>query len=93
MISLSHTPPLQGNGNSVPPQPEFNQAISYVNKIKNRFSGDPEVYKTFMEILHNFQKDQKTVKEATIQGSTVEAEVNVSVSLLLYSISLPPPIT
>lgn len=26
---------------------EFNQAISYVNKIKTRFSSQPEIYKTF----------------------------------------------
>ena len=37
---------------------EFNHAINYVNKIKNRFQGQPEVYKQFLEILHTYQKDQ-----------------------------------
>ncbi|KAL7310434.1 hypothetical protein PS15m_009938 [Mucor circinelloides] len=42
---------------------EFNHAINYVNKIKNRFSGDPEVYKQFLEILQTYQKDQKPIQE------------------------------
>ena len=54
-----------------PPQPqqplnqpvEFNHAINYVNKIKNRFAGQPEVYKQFLEILHTYQKDQRAIKE------------------------------
>lgn len=43
-------PPLQNN------QPvEFNHAINYVNKIKNRFQGQPDIYKAFLEILHTYQ--------------------------------------
>ncbi|KAI1292628.1 Paired amphipathic helix protein Sin3a [Halotydeus destructor] len=54
--------------NGVPPttgtQPvEFNHAINYVNKIKLRFQGQPEVYKQFLEILHAYQKEQKNIKE------------------------------
>lgn len=55
---------------NVQPQPapvnqpvEFNHAINYVNKIKNRFAGQPDVYKQFLEILHTYQKDQKAIKE------------------------------
>ena len=33
------------------PQVEFVHAISYVNKIKSRFSNDERVYKNFLEIL------------------------------------------
>ncbi|XP_024909477.1 paired amphipathic helix protein Sin3a-like isoform X2 [Cynoglossus semilaevis] len=52
-------PPLQNN------QPvEFNNAINYVNKIKNRFHGQPEIYKAFLEILHTYQKEQRNAKEA-----------------------------
>lgn len=47
---------------------EFNHAINYVNKIKNRFQGQPEKYKRFLEILHAYQKEQRTLKEAS-QGS------------------------
>lgn len=42
---------------------EFNHAINYVNKIKNRFAGQPDVYKQFLEILHTYQKDQRAIKE------------------------------
>lgn len=49
-ISLGTTPSLQNN------QPvEFNHAINYVNKIKNRFQGQPDIYKAFLEILHTYQ--------------------------------------
>jgi paired amphipathic helix protein Sin3a len=34
---------------------EFNHAINYVNKIKNRFQGQPDIYKAFLEILHTYQ--------------------------------------
>lgn len=42
---------------------EFNHAINYVNKIKNRFQGQPDKYKRFLEILHTYQKEQRTLKE------------------------------
>ncbi|CAF1206769.1 unnamed protein product [Adineta steineri] len=42
---------------------EFNHAINYVNKIKNRFHQSPNIYKTFLEILHTYQKQQKDAKE------------------------------
>ncbi len=52
--------PLQNN------QPvEFNHAISYVNKIKNRFQGQPNIYKSFLEILHKYQVGAETWKRFT----------------------------
>uniref|UniRef100_A0A8C5BZ56 Histone deacetylase interacting domain-containing protein n=1 Tax=Gadus morhua TaxID=8049 RepID=A0A8C5BZ56_GADMO len=42
---------------------EFDSAISYVNKIKNRFLDHPEIYRSFLEILHTYQKEQLEVKE------------------------------
>ena len=45
-------PAAASNSNAQPV--EFNHAINYVNKIKNRFSGQPEVYKQFLEILHTY---------------------------------------
>uniref|UniRef100_A0A8C6NPE9 SIN3 transcription regulator family member Aa n=1 Tax=Nothobranchius furzeri TaxID=105023 RepID=A0A8C6NPE9_NOTFU len=51
-------PPMQNN------QPvEFNHAINYVNKIKNRFQGQPDIYKAFLEILHTYQMLSKTTAE------------------------------
>ncbi|CAF0731849.1 unnamed protein product [Rotaria sordida] len=49
---------------------EFNHAINYVNKIKNRFHQNPNVYKTFLEILHTYQKQQKDAKESPTTSST-----------------------
>ncbi|KAE8617323.1 hypothetical protein XENTR_v10009034 [Xenopus tropicalis] len=52
------TPTMQNN------QPvEFNHAINYVNKIKNRFQGQPDIYKSFLEILHTYQLLSKTTAE------------------------------
>lgn len=42
---------------------EFNHAINYVNKIKNRFVDDPETYKTFLEILQTYQKETRPIQE------------------------------
>lgn len=40
----------------------FNHALNYVNKIKHRFSANPEVYQQFLEILHRYQRDQQAPK-------------------------------
>jgi len=40
----------------------FEQAVSYVTKIKNRFSDQPNTYKTFLNILHRYQKEQSTIR-------------------------------
>eukprot|EP00741_Cyanophora_paradoxa_P007582 tig00001155_g7334.t1 len=45
------------------PPIEFDQAISYVNKIKTRFVSEPAVYKTFLEILHTYQREQKSIQD------------------------------
>ncbi|KAL0268238.1 UNVERIFIED_CONTAM: hypothetical protein PYX00_010266 [Menopon gallinae] len=63
---------------------EFNHAINYVNKIKNRFQGQPDKYKRFLEILHTYQKEQRNIKEgASGPGKHLtEAEVYSQVSKL-----------
>eukprot|EP00798_Chlamydomonas_sp_ICE-L_P007940 gene7940-1154_t len=40
---------------------EFDQAITYVNKIKIRFASDERIYKAFLEILNKYRKGQKTI--------------------------------
>ncbi|KAK3044760.1 hypothetical protein LTS18_000434, partial [Coniosporium uncinatum] len=40
---------------------EFNHAISYVNKIKNRFATQPDIYKQFLEILQTYQRESKPI--------------------------------
>ena len=80
-ITLPQGPP---GGNS---QPEFNHAINYVNKIKNRFQGQPDVYKQFLEILHTYQKDQKAIKEGNppVGRHLTETEVYAQVSKLFQN--------
>nr|CAD7400897.1 unnamed protein product [Timema poppensis] len=48
---------------------EFNHAINYVNKIKNRFQGQPDKYKRFLEILHTYQKEQRNLKDGSPAGA------------------------
>ncbi|KAM4677170.1 paired amphipathic helix protein Sin3a isoform 2-T3 [Discoglossus pictus] len=58
------TPTMQNN------QPvEFNHAINYVNKIKNRFQGQPDIYKAFLEILHTYQGKSDKLKELSSRMS------------------------
>lgn len=45
------------------PPVEFNHAINYVNRIKNRFATNPDIYKQFLEILQTYQKEQKPIGE------------------------------
>lgn len=42
---------------------EFDQAVTYVNKIKSRFSDNESMYKTFLGILQTYQKEQRSIKE------------------------------
>ncbi|KAJ8439477.1 hypothetical protein Cgig2_006994 [Carnegiea gigantea] len=42
---------------------EFEEAISFVNKIKLRFQGDDRVYKSFLDILNMYRKENKTISE------------------------------
>ncbi|CAH8361113.1 unnamed protein product [Eruca vesicaria subsp. sativa] len=42
---------------------EFEEAISFVNKIKKRFQNDEDVYKSFLEILNMYRKDDKDITE------------------------------
>lgn len=36
----------------------LDQARDYVAKVKNRFLNEPQTFKTFLEILHNYQAEQ-----------------------------------
>ncbi|KAI8376680.1 hypothetical protein EDC96DRAFT_551369 [Choanephora cucurbitarum] len=62
----SHSPSTEETGTRRAPV-EFNHAINYVNKIKNRFSNDPDTYKQFLEILQTYQKEQKPIQEVYAQ--------------------------
>ncbi|XP_044505763.1 paired amphipathic helix protein Sin3-like 2 isoform X2 [Mangifera indica] len=42
---------------------EFEEAISFVNKIKKRFQNDEHVYKSFLEILNMYRKEHRDINE------------------------------
>lgn len=48
------------------PAPEFDHAINYVNTIKTRFANDQDTYKSFLEILHTYQKETRSIKEVSV---------------------------
>nr|XP_019050564.1 paired amphipathic helix protein Sin3a [Kwoniella bestiolae CBS 10118]OCF29494.1 paired amphipathic helix protein Sin3a [Kwoniella bestiolae CBS 10118] len=52
-----------GQGGARTPIVEFNHAITFVNKIKNRFNTDPDTYKQFLEILQTYQRDTRDIAE------------------------------
>lgn len=43
--------------------PQFNRAIGYVKKIKQRFASEPQVYKSFLAALHSYHREQRTIQE------------------------------
>ncbi|KAF3625274.1 Paired amphipathic helix protein Sin3-like 1 [Capsicum annuum] len=42
---------------------QFEEAISFVNKIKTRFQNDDHVYKSFLDILNMYRKEHKGINE------------------------------
>lgn len=54
-------------GDGKRPPVEFNHAINYVNKIKQRFSNEPDTYKQFLEILQTYQKEQKPIHDVCLK--------------------------
>lgn len=57
-----------------PPQKkpvEFEEAINFVNKIKTRFQGDDRVYKSFLDILNMYRKENKSITEVYQEVATL----------------------
>lgn len=48
---------------------EFDYTIAYVNRIRNRFANQPDVYKSFLEILQTYQRMQLDMGEVYAQVS------------------------
>ncbi|KAL9551529.1 hypothetical protein MBANPS3_004226 [Mucor bainieri] len=61
-VSSSTSPPPPHAVDKKPPV-EFDHAITYVNRIKNRFANNPDIYKQFLEVLKTYQKEQKPIEE------------------------------
>jgi paired amphipathic helix protein Sin3a len=54
-------------------KPEFDHARDFVKKIKSRFMAEPEIYKTFLEILHTYHKEQHSIQAVYRQVSRLFA--------------------
>ncbi|KAK4050893.1 hypothetical protein OIO90_004869 [Microbotryomycetes sp. JL221] len=63
----AQAPAPASSSDGAPQAMEFNHAINYVNKIKNRFTKDPDTYKTFLEILQTYQKETRPIQEVYAQ--------------------------
>ncbi|XP_061373184.1 paired amphipathic helix protein Sin3-like 2 [Gastrolobium bilobum] len=50
---------------------EFEEAISFVNKIKKRFQSDEHVYKSFLDILNMYNKEHKDIGEVYSEVATL----------------------
>ncbi|CAF0772019.1 unnamed protein product [Brachionus calyciflorus] len=78
-VQPAPTQPPPSNQNQV----EFGHAINYVNKIKSRFSNQPDIYKSFLEILHTYQKQQRNLKDGIVPANFLtEQEVYAKVANL-----------
>ncbi|XP_062111773.1 paired amphipathic helix protein Sin3-like 4 isoform X2 [Humulus lupulus] len=53
---------------------EFEEAINFVNKIKTRFQGDDHVYKSFLDILNMYRKENKSITEVYQEVATLFQE-------------------
>ncbi|VDK87216.1 unnamed protein product [Dibothriocephalus latus] len=60
----------------------FNHAIIYVNKVKNRFQAKPDVYKSFLEILQWYQREQGHTD--SLRRKKAEQQVYQDVAKLLH---------
>lgn len=55
---------------------EFNHAINYVNKVKDRFQEQPERYKQFLEILHSYVQEKKILKKGQSTTSSQPSSID-----------------
>ncbi|GAA5825533.1 hypothetical protein JCM3770_004316 [Rhodotorula araucariae] len=71
--AVAPTPDAQAQAQAAAARPpmEFNHAINYVNKIKNRFAREPETYKAFLEILQTYQKEGRAIQDVYAQVTTL----------------------
>ena len=69
---------LSSDARSRPPA-EFNHAINFVNKIKNRFNRRPDTYKSFLEILQTYQKEQRPIQDVGVYKASLISTADVRV--------------
>ncbi|XP_051117485.1 paired amphipathic helix protein Sin3-like 2 isoform X2 [Andrographis paniculata] len=61
------------DGEGAPPKRtvEFEEAISFVNRIKKRFQNDDRVYKSFLDILNMYREEHKSITEVFQEVATL----------------------
>ena len=71
-LGLSNTPKLPSSSIDVPNSDDrqvLGPAMEYVQRIKTRFSNDPDTYKQFLEILSNYKSSANNVRPASTRIS------------------------
>eukprot|EP00941_MAST-03F_sp_MAST-3F-sp1_P000344 g344.t1 len=64
MGNMNNQVVTSGTGAIQPPPPAFDKAVTYVTRIKERFSDDKSgTYKAFLDILHTYQREQRSIKD------------------------------
>lgn len=71
--------------------PEIDQARNYIKKIKERFKGQQQTYKRFLEILHAYRKEHHTITEVYKQVVTLFS--NDTDLLDEFKLFLPEPVS
>jgi paired amphipathic helix protein Sin3a len=66
-LGLSNTPKPSGSSVDLPATDDHERqvlgpAMEYVQRIKTRFSNDPDTYKQFLEILSNYKSSANNVR-------------------------------
>lgn len=59
--AASSAPASASSGSNGPGRVDFDHAITYVTKVKKRFAQAPATYRSFLEILHTYQKDKRSI--------------------------------
>ncbi|KAF2549695.1 hypothetical protein F2Q70_00019705 [Brassica cretica] len=62
-LPKDHTITLSPEEENPKTKVDYNDAISFVTKIKARFGGDEDAYKSFLDILNMYRKDKKSISE------------------------------
>ena len=63
-----------GGGMKSPKNQQQQHAITYVTTIRNRFASEPDIYRSFLKILHTYQREQKGIKDVREQVSSLFAD-------------------
>ncbi|CAD0085197.1 unnamed protein product [Aureobasidium mustum] len=65
---MAISPDEQPQGHEkVSPQVEFNDALNYIDKIKNRFHKQPAIFQQFLEILQYYQREWTSTEDVYAQ--------------------------